>query len=87
MKNVLLGLIALSSISAFAQSITVVGGLELEGQTYVQKTCESKVYEEVMSSQTVKAKLQVLLADAQENLEKIAAISTKAQEIAAEVCN
>jgi hypothetical protein len=40
-----------------------------------------------MSSKTVKAKLQVLLADAQENLEKISAISTKAQDLAAEACN
>jgi hypothetical protein len=72
MRNVLIAIIALGTISAFAGE---------------NKKCESKAYEEIMSSKTVKSKLQVLLADAQENLEKIAAISTKAQELAAEACN
>ncbi|MDH4466562.1 MAG: hypothetical protein QE271_00775 [Bacteriovoracaceae bacterium] len=68
MKKLLIGLIAVGSLSAFAAK------------------CEDKVYEQVMATKTIKAKLEVLLADAQENLEKISEISTKVQELAAATC-
>lgn len=72
MKKVFIVVMALGTISAFAGE---------------NKKCEGQAYAEIMSSKTVKSKLQVLLADPQENLEKIAAISVKAQDLATETCN
>ena len=72
MKKLLIALLALGCVSAFASE---------------NKKCEGKVYEEIMNSKTINVKIQVLLADAQENLEKLSAISTKAKDLAAEACN
>jgi hypothetical protein len=72
MKKVLIAVIALGTISAFAGE---------------NKKCEAKAYEEIMTSKTVLAKLENLLLNPSENLEKISAISTKAKDLAAEACN
>jgi hypothetical protein len=72
MKKVLIAVLALGTISAFADE---------------NRKCEAKAYEEIMTSKTVLAKVEELLVDASENLEKITAISTKAKDLAAEACN
>jgi hypothetical protein len=67
---------------------TQIDGISIGSGAVVETNtnCESAAYEEIMSSKTVNAKLQALLADAQNNLEKIADISVKAQELATKTC-
>ena len=71
MKKLLIAVIALGTISAFADE---------------NNRCMIKSYDEIMSSKTVKEKMEVLLEDNQANLMRMIDISTMARELATEAC-
>ncbi len=72
MKKIVMTFIVLGTLSAFAGT---------------NEECKITAYEEIMSSKTVDTKIQELLANPEENIEKITAISKKAMDLAIESCD
>lgn len=75
MKNLLIGLLALGSISAFAQEVS----------NNDAELCVGKAYMEIMSSETVKERLEKALSES--DYVTTNKIALKSGELAALVCN
>lgn len=71
MKKIIFMIAAFGTLSAFATN---------------NEECELTAYEEIMSSKTVDAKLQLLLTNPDANLEQITLMSQKAMALAIESC-
>jgi hypothetical protein len=53
MKKILIRLLALVSISSFAQSNVVVDGIHLDGETYTQETCDNRLTKEILHNTSI----------------------------------
>ena len=53
MKKLFFGLLALVSISSFAQSNVVVEGIHSDGETYTQETCDNRVTKEILHNTSI----------------------------------
>lgn len=75
MKVLLIGLLVIGSVSAFAKVETV--------------DCEELAYRQIVASKIVEAKMNALVRDIEtgDNMEKVLDISEKARELANLACN
>ena len=76
MKNKIIILMAIMSFSSFAHS-----------KSNFQSKCEQIAYEDLISTEIVGNRLEILLKDTQSNLEEVSEIGKKARELAQIACN